>query len=45
MLVVWASGVSDLGEAATIWDTSIGLDLKTGARYTAENDLFNDRMC
>lgn len=44
VLVVWASGVSDLGEAATIWDTSIGLDLKTGARYTAENDLFNDRM-
>lgn len=44
VLVVWASGVSDLGEAATIWDTSIGLDLNTGARYTAEKDLFNDKL-
>lgn len=44
VLVVWASGVSDVGEAATPWNASIGLDLKTGARYTAKNDLFNDEM-
>lgn len=44
VLVVWASGISDLGEAATIWDTSIGLDLKTGTRYTVENDLFKENV-
>lgn len=44
VLVVWANGVSDMGEAATIWDSSIGLDLRTGTKYTAERDLFNDKM-
>ena len=44
VLVVWASGVSDLGEAASLWNSSIGLDLTTGACYTAADDLFNDNM-
>lgn len=42
VLVVWANGTS--GDGKGIWDTSIGIDLKTGARYTAEQDLFNDKM-
>ena len=41
VLVVWASGVSGLDDAATAWCESIGLDLTTGARYTAFESLFN----
>ncbi len=44
VLVVWANGMSSAGQSASLWDTSIGIDLKTGARYTAEKDLFNDKM-
>lgn len=41
VLVVWANGVSGLGDAATAWCESIGLDLSTGARYTVYESLFN----
>lgn len=44
VFVVWASGTSDVGQAATNWNNSIGIDLNTGARYTAERDLFNEKM-
>lgn len=42
VLVVWAAGVTDQGDAAALWNSSIGVDLTTGARYTAGEDLFND---
>ena len=44
VLVVWASGTSDAGQAVAGWNSSIGIDLVTGARYTAERDLFNEEM-
>ena len=44
VLVVWANGTAGTGQAATIWNSSIGIDLDTGARYTAVHDLFNDKM-
>lgn len=44
VLVVWASGTSDAGQAVAGWNSSIGIDLVTGARYTAERDLFNEKM-
>lgn len=44
VFVVWANGTSDAGQAAMNWNSSIGIDLNTGARYTAERDLFNEKM-
>ncbi len=41
VLVVWANGVSGLDSSAVIWNDSIGLDLTTGARYTAYDSLFH----
>ncbi len=39
VLVVWAVGTIGTGEAALPWNDSIGIDLRTGAKYTAVPDL------
>lgn len=39
VLVVWANGVSGLDLSAVVWNDSIGLDLRTGERYTVYESL------
>lgn len=39
VLVVWANGVSGLDLSAVVWNDSIGLDLRTGAKYTVYDSL------
>lgn len=42
VLVVWANGVSGLDTSAVVWNDSIGLDLRTGERYTVYDSLLVD---